>query len=73
MGYININTLKEKVIPLRDVLSNAPIDVLWVDEAELDSNFLDHQFKFEGHQTRPFRRERNSKGGGKLVYNGRVL
>ena len=73
MGYININTLKEKVIPLRDVLSNAPIDVLWVDEAKLDSNFLDHQFKFEGYQTRPFRRERNSKGGGKLVYNGSVL
>ena len=50
------------------VLSNAPIDVLCVDETKLDSSFPDHQFKIEGYQFPPFRRDRNSKGGGKLVY-----
>ena len=68
IGYININSLKEKVIPLREVLSNVPIDVLCVDETKLESSFLDHQFKIEGYQFPPFRRDRNSKGGGKLVY-----
>ena len=32
IGYINVNSLKGKVIPLREVLSKAPIDVLCVDE-----------------------------------------
>ena len=68
IGYININSLKEKVIPLREVLSNAPIDVLCVDETKLDSSFPYHQFKIEGYQFPPFRRDRNSKGGGELVY-----
>ena len=73
IGYININSLKEKVIPLREILSNAPIDVLCVDETKLDSSFPDHQFKIEGYQFPPFRRDRNSKGGGKLSTHGRVL
>ena len=66
-GYININSLK-KVILLREVLLNAPIDILWVDETKLDSSFSDHQFEIEGYQFPPFRRDRNSKGGEKLVF-----
>ena len=50
ISYININSLKEKVIPLREVLSNAAIDVLCVDETKLGSSFPDHQFKIEGYQ-----------------------
>ena len=41
-GYINISSLKEKVIPLREILSNAPMDVLCVDETKIDSSFPDH-------------------------------
>ena len=51
-----------------EVLSNAPIDVLCVNDTELDSTFPDHQFKTERYQFPPFRRDRNSKGGRKLVY-----
>ena len=65
--YININFPKKKVIPLNEVLSNAPIDVLCVDETKLDSSCPDHHFKIEGCQFPSFRRDRNSKGGGKLV------
>ena len=36
IGYININSRKEKVVPLREVLSNAPIDVICVDETKLE-------------------------------------
>ena len=56
------------MIPLNEVLSNAPIDVLCVDETKLDSSCPDHHFKIEGCQFPSFRRDRNSKGGGKLVY-----
>ena len=72
IGYININSLKEKAIPLKEVLSNAPIDLLCVDETKLVSSLLDHQFKIQGYQFLPLRRDRNSKDVGKLVY-GRVL
>ena len=52
----------------KKILSNAPINVLCVDETKLDSSIPDHQFKIEGYQFPPFRRDRNSKGGEKLVY-----
>ena len=66
IGYININSLKEKVVPLREVLSNPPIDAICVEEIKLGSSFPNHQFK--GCQFPLFRRDRNSKGGGKLVF-----
>ena len=52
------------------VLSNAPIDVLCVDETKLDSSFPDHQFKIEGDQFPTFRRDRNSKGGEISLFKG---
>ena len=55
------------------MLSNAPIDVLCVDETKLESSFPDHQFKIEGYQFAPIRRDRNSKGGGKLVYLRKIF
>ena len=64
IGYIIVNSLKEKVIPFREVLSKAPIDVLCVDENKLDSSVPDHQFKIEGYQFPPFSWDRNSKGEG---------
>ena len=51
-----------------EVLENALIDNLCIDETKVDSIFPDHQFKTEGNQFPPFRRYRNSKGLGKLVY-----
>ena len=56
------------MIPLNEVLSNAPIDVLCVDETKLDPSCPDHHFKIEGCHFPSFRRDRNLKGGGKLVY-----
>ena len=66
--YININSLKEKVTPLKEIFSNAPIDVLCIDETKLESTFPNQQFKIEGYLFPSFRRDTNSKSGGKLVY-----
>ena len=35
---------------------------------KLDLSFPDHHFKIEGHHFPPFQRDRNLKGGEKLVY-----
>ena len=45
-----------------------PLDVVCVDETKLDDSFPNSHFILEDFQFPPFRRDRNSKGGGKLVY-----
>ena len=62
--YININSLREKIICLREILSKASIYILCVDKTKLDASFPDHQFKISGYQFPPIRRDLNSKGGG---------
>ena len=39
----------------------------------MDDSFPDIQFLIENSQFPPFRRDRNSKGGGKIVYVGQGL
>ena len=65
IGYININSLREKILSLREVLSKAPIDILCIDKTKYDASFPDHQFKISGYQLPPLRRDHDSKGGRK--------
>ena len=67
-GHLNINTLQNKIISLREIVAKAPLDVLCVDETKLENNFPNSQLILENFQFLPFRRDRNSKWGGKLVY-----
>ena len=41
IGYLNINSLKEKIICLRDFISTSTIDMLCIDETKLDTSFPD--------------------------------
>ena len=68
IAYLNINSLREKTISLREILKKTKIDVLCIDETKLDSSFPNHQFRIEGYQFPPLRRDRNSTGGGKTVF-----
>ena len=68
IGYLNINTLQNKIVGLREMILKAPLDVFCIDETKLDDSFPNAQFLIEDYQFPPFRRDRNSKGGGKLVY-----
>ena len=68
IAYLNINSLREKIVSLREVLIKAKLDVLCVDETKFDASFPDHQFKIEGYQFPTLRRDRNSKGGGEMVF-----
>ena len=42
--------------------------MFYVDETKLDDSIPNSQFILENFQFPPFRRDQNSKGGGKLVY-----
>ena len=68
IGYLNINFLDHKVDSLREFLKISPLEIICVDETKLDNSFPDQQFKIEGFQFPPFRRDRNKFGGGKIVY-----
>ena len=50
IGYLNINSLKNKMTQLREVCRKAPIDVLCIGETKLDASFPDAQFHIEGYQ-----------------------
>ena len=45
IGYIKLNSLREKIISLREILSKASIDILCADETKLDGSFPEYQFK----------------------------
>ena len=50
IGYLNINSLENKITELREVCRKAPIDLLCIDETKLDASFPDAQFHIEGCQ-----------------------
>ena len=60
---MNINSIRNKIISSRELVNKAPIDILCIDES-----FPDSQFFIENYQFPPYRRDRNSKRGGKTVY-----
>ena len=50
------------------IIAKAPLDVFCFDEIILDDSFPNPQIILEYFQFPSFRRDQNSKGGGKLVY-----
>ena len=59
-----------KIVQLTDIFRTSPIEILCIDETKLDSSFPNAKVnaEFPGYQFPPFRRDRNSSGGGKIVY-----
>ena len=66
MAYLNINSLRHKIIDVRDRLNTTPCDILGLSETKLDHTFPDTQFHISGY--RLFRKDRNCNGGGLLTY-----
>ena len=66
MGHININFIRNKFGMLSSMIKYN-IDILMVSEAKLDSSFPQAQFRIEGYAP-PFRCDRNSHGGGSLLF-----
>ena len=68
IGYLNINSLRNKINDLRKICIKTQIHVLCVGETKLDQSFPDAQFHIEGYQYPTFRRDHNKNCGGKIVY-----
>ena len=65
---MNINSIRNKIISLRELVNKAPIDILCIDETKIDQSFPDSQFFIKNYEFPPYRGDRNSEGGGKIVY-----
>ena len=50
------------------MIKKVQIDILFIGEARLDDSFLDSQFKINGYQFPFLRRNRDNRGGGKIVF-----
>ena len=48
IGYLNINSLSDKIIYLREICLKTSIDILCVDETKLDSSYPNAQFHIDG-------------------------
>ena len=66
--YLNINSLQNKIDALRVITKDFLLDIFCINETNLDESFPDHQFKIDGYQFPPFRRDINKFEGGKIVY-----
>ena len=65
-AHLNINSIRHKHADLFTVI-DSNIDVLIIGETELDSSFPNSQLDVDGYKS-PFRKVRNSNGGGLLIY-----
>ena len=63
LAHLNINSLRNNF----DALVSGNVDVLVLSETKIDESFPEGQFKIPGFCT-PFRLDRDSFGGGILVY-----
>ena len=66
LAHLNINSLRNKFDALVEQVSGN-VDVLVLSETKIDESFPEGQFKIPGFCT-PFRLDRDSFGGGILVY-----
>ena len=66
IGHININSIRNKFEMLSSKV-NGQIDILMISETKLDNSFPTMQFVMKGYN-KPYRIDRNSNGGGILVY-----
>lgn len=66
IGQININSLRNKFDFLNSMV-NGNLDILLVTECKIDDSFPTAQFHMQGYSS-PFRLDRNSCGGGILLY-----
>ena len=60
IGYLNIKSLRYKVVDLRHVLFESELDILAISETKLCDEFSDSQFAIEGcYHPAQFMKDRN--------------
>ena len=66
LGHLNINSIRNKYEALKFIIGHN-IDIFLISETKLDDSFPTAQFLIKGFSA-PYRCDRNSKGGGLLLY-----
>ena len=66
MGHLNINSIRNNFDAL-SLMVKKNVDILMISETKLDDSFPTAQFLLHGFNA-PYRRDRNSKGGGILLH-----
>ena len=66
--YLNINSIRHKIVLLTDICKTSPIVILCIDETKLDLSFSNAQVHLPDYQFPTFQRDRNSSRGRKIVY-----
>ena len=67
LGYININSIRNKIEGLKSFLSDADLDVFAFAETKIDESFPTSQFLIPSYKS-PFRHDVTNRSGGLLVY-----
>ena len=68
-GYLNINSLRNKIVDLRQVLYESELDIIAVSETKLSDEFPNPQFNIEGYYNpAQLRKDRTIHGGSLVVY-----
>ena len=66
IAQINVNSIRNKFDFLCEMI-RGNIDILLITETKIDSSFPSAQFQIDGYTT-PYRLDRDSNGGGILLY-----
>ena len=53
---------------LKHICKISPLEILCIDETKLDNSFPDSLFKIDSFIYRPYRRDRDRNGGGKMLF-----
>ena len=67
IGYLNINSLRNKIVDVREVFGKLQLDFFVLSEAKLDDSFPSAQFYIENFEIRN-RRDRDKNGGGLIEF-----
>ena len=66
-GYLNINSLRNKINDLRLILHNVPLDYFVIRETKLDKSFPNAQLTINNYKI-TLRRDRDKHGGGLIEF-----
>ena len=67
IGYLNINSLRNKIIDVREVIGKLSLDYFVISETKLDESFPSAQFNISNYEIRN-RRDRDKNGGGLIEF-----
>ena len=67
IGYLNINSLRNKIFDVRELIGRLQLDYFVISETKLDSNFPSTQSHIGDYEIRN-RRDRNKSGGGLIEF-----